>query len=44
MLKDVKLLKGVMFEVKRVVFFEKILNDGKIVKEDVKFVMGVILN
>ncbi|HDR4537834.1 TPA: isopeptide-forming domain-containing fimbrial protein [Bacillus cereus] len=38
--KDAKPLKGVTFEVKRVASFEKISNDGKIVKEDVKPVMG----
>ncbi|KMP97668.1 adhesin [Bacillus cereus] len=38
--KDTKPLKGVTFEVKKVASFEKISNDGKIVKEDVKPVMG----
>ncbi len=42
--KDVKPLKGVTFEVKRVASFEKISNDGKIVKEDVKPVMGATPN
>ncbi|PFH83319.1 LPXTG cell wall anchor domain-containing protein [Bacillus cereus] len=42
--KDVKPLKGVTFEVKRVASFEKISKDGKIVKEDVKPVMGVTPN
>ncbi|MGE7890175.1 SpaA isopeptide-forming pilin-related protein [Bacillus cereus] len=37
---NAKPLKGVTFEVKRVASFEKISNDGKIVKEDVKPVMG----
>ncbi|WP_162533052.1 LPXTG cell wall anchor domain-containing protein [Bacillus mycoides] len=38
--KDAKPLKGVTFEVKQVASFEKISNDGKIVKEDAKPVMG----
>ncbi|WP_196478338.1 LPXTG cell wall anchor domain-containing protein [Bacillus sp. SRB3LM] len=42
--KDAKPLKGVTFEVKRVASFEKISNDGKIVKEDVKPVMGATPN
>ncbi|HDR7226199.1 isopeptide-forming domain-containing fimbrial protein [Bacillus toyonensis] len=37
---NVKPLKGVTFEVKKVASFEKISNDGKIVKEDVKPVTG----
>ncbi|PGD10354.1 SpaA isopeptide-forming pilin-related protein [Bacillus toyonensis] len=37
---NVKPLKGVTFEVKKVTSFEKISNDGKIVKEDVKPVTG----
>ncbi|MGW6193200.1 SpaA isopeptide-forming pilin-related protein [Bacillus cereus] len=37
--KDAKPLKGVTFEVKQVASFEKISNDGKIVKEDAKPVM-----
>ena len=37
---NTKPLKGVTFEVKRVASFEKISNDGKIVKEDMKPVMG----
>ncbi|TNP01794.1 isopeptide-forming domain-containing fimbrial protein [Bacillus pacificus] len=42
--KDAKPLKGVTFEVKRVASFEKISNDGKIVKEDVQPVMGATPN
>ncbi|PNK35266.1 SpaA isopeptide-forming pilin-related protein [Bacillus thuringiensis] len=42
--KDAKPLKGVTFEVKRVASLEKISNDGKIVKEDVKPVMGATPN
>ncbi|MCP9225219.1 SpaA isopeptide-forming pilin-related protein [Bacillus mycoides] len=38
--KDAKPLKSVTFEVKQVASFEKISNDGKIVKEDAKPVMG----
>jgi len=37
---NVKPLKGVTFEVKKVASFEKISNDGKIGKEDVKPVTG----
>ncbi|MED3088520.1 SpaA isopeptide-forming pilin-related protein [Bacillus toyonensis] len=37
---NVKPLKGVTFEVKKVASFEKISHDGKIVKEDVKPVTG----
>ncbi|PFY07702.1 SpaA isopeptide-forming pilin-related protein [Bacillus toyonensis] len=37
---NVKPLKGVTFEVKKIASFEKISNDGKIVKEDVKPVTG----
>ncbi|MED1287143.1 SpaA isopeptide-forming pilin-related protein [Bacillus mycoides] len=40
--KDAKSLKSVTFEVKQVASFEKISNDGKIVKEDAKPVMGAI--
>ncbi|MGM2634453.1 prealbumin-like fold domain-containing protein, partial [Bacillus cereus group sp. Bce040] len=42
--KDAKPLKGVTFEVKKVASFEKISKDGKIVKEDVKPVMGATPN
>lgn len=38
--KDAKPLKSVTFEVKQVASFGKISNDGKIVKEDTKPVMG----